>query len=331
MDPDLLHPLLAFSSEACVVLDRDLNVIAGNALARTEFNMAAGSAFGRGFELAPHTLRLIARCFVSTAPIRLSVSEMQGRNLTALGWRLGGAYKQENLIALKLEASLRIRSEFIKMTAAHRLGVQRAKRLHMQKQLLEDRNKHLATVAEIDAMTGLLNAQSIRSQMLANVAAGTPFALLYIDMNGLKAINDTHGHAAGDAAILALAEAIRSNVRQNDSAARMGGDEFAVLVQNVSARAVLHDMALGIASTLASHRIALPGANSTALHAAIGGARWPKDGATADLIEKAADAAMYAAKVSKQGPVMAGDPVCQALTTPHGCRLTNLSPASPQV
>ncbi|SHE88995.1 diguanylate cyclase (GGDEF) domain-containing protein [Loktanella atrilutea] len=320
MDLDLLQPMLAFSSEACIVLDRDLTVVAGNGLARADFNLSAGGSLGAGFQLTAPTLQMINRCFASTAPIRISFAHASGRNVNVIGWRLGAPYTTENLIALKLEASLRIRSEFIKMTAAHRSGVQRAKRLHMQKKLLEDRNRHLATVAEIDAMTGLLNAQGIRAQIRASIAAGTPFALLYIDMNGLKAVNDTWGHAVGDAAICALADAIRVNVRQDDAAARLGGDEFAVLVRNVKARAVLCDISHGILTTVAQHRIAGPN-DAITLDAAIGGARWPQDGTTAIQIEKAADAAMYVAKTMKKGPVIAGDPRIHAGRVPQSRRL----------
>jgi diguanylate cyclase (GGDEF)-like protein len=90
-----------------------------------------------------------------------------------------------------------------------------------------------------DGLTGLLNRRGFvtmaRSQIRLGNRTGSRFLLLYLDLDGLKRINDTHGHHEGDLALMRAAEALRSTFRQSDVVARLGGDEFAVLALDVGA------------------------------------------------------------------------------------------------
>lgn len=307
MTPNHFETMLSFSSEACVVLDRSLTVVAGNDLARTEFDLGTAQSISKDLCLTPQSARRIERCFGGTAPSRFAIQTTNGKVINASGWRLGGAFKSSDLIAVKLQVSLRIKAEFASMTATHRYNLQRARRLLAQKTLLEAENELLAVKLETDPMTGLLNAQGVRALMQQAVAADTPFALFYIDLNGLKIINDTLGHAAGDGAIMALAQTITESTRQCDAAARLGGDEFALVVMNVTSPEVLHNMGDTIARSLAKHRIALPDGQFLYLTAAIGAACWPQDGTSIRQVEKAADAAMYISKRSGQRVNIAGE------------------------
>lgn len=96
-----------------------------------------------------------------------------------------------------------------------------------------ERLAELEEVAERDPLTGLLNrrgfAVSARQVLAAADRHGSTSQIVFVDVDGLKAINDTQGHAAGDAALLAVASAIRHSIRQGDLACRSGGDEFVVL------------------------------------------------------------------------------------------------------
>ncbi|HEX7086825.1 MAG TPA: GGDEF domain-containing protein [Vicinamibacterales bacterium] len=101
----------------------------------------------------------------------------------------------------------------------------------------------LAELSETDPLTGLLNARGLFNRLDAELARlrryRHPLALLLVDLDGLKDINDRFGHRAGDEAIGTLAGVIRSELRKVDVGARWGGDEFAILAPNTSSRAAL--------------------------------------------------------------------------------------------
>jgi diguanylate cyclase (GGDEF)-like protein len=89
--------------------------------------------------------------------------------------------------------------------------------------------RQLAKLADHDALTGLANRRHFEYQLARLVGMGTPFALLFIDLDRFKQVNDTHGHSAGDCLLQSVADRLRSAVRSSDLVARIGGDEFAVL------------------------------------------------------------------------------------------------------
>ena len=155
---------------------------------------------------------------------------------------------------------------------------------------------------DVDPLTDVLNRRGFERELKRSLAYvkryGTSAALIYIDLDGFKPVNDRHGHNAGDVVLKAIAAALVGNVRASDVVARIGGDEFAVLLWNVNganaaAKAVaLEDAVYGTpvrwnASTLvvgASAGVALLGALDT----------------PADVIARA-DAAMYARKDERKG------------------------------
>ena len=101
----------------------------------------------------------------------------------------------------------------------------------------------LADLSETDPLTGLSNARGLHDRLDAELARlrryRTPLSLLLVDLDGLKTINDRHGHRAGDEAICRVADVIRSQLRDSDLGARWGGDEFAVLAPSTSRAAAL--------------------------------------------------------------------------------------------
>jgi diguanylate cyclase (GGDEF)-like protein len=150
----------------------------------------------------------------------------------------------------------------------------------------------IATAREVaglgrDALTGLLDRLVFLSHLEQAVAAGSRghvAALLYIDIDQLKRVNDTGGHAAGDQQLIAFAAALQAAVRAEDVVARMGGDEFAVLMRNVDGAAVL-----GIARSVRDRL------RTSGLSASIGAAIVDGSSAPADVMANA-DRACYAAK-----------------------------------
>jgi diguanylate cyclase (GGDEF)-like protein/PAS domain S-box-containing protein len=158
-------------------------------------------------------------------------------------------------------------------------------------------NTHLdrATAqAETDALTGLGNRLRLERQAHALLSSGRPFALLFIDLERFKQLNDRLGHEAGDHALRVVARRLRSEVRDADLPVRLGGDEFVVLLDGVDqpGHVTLR------ASTLAA-AIARPLRGDDPGHAVaanIGAAIHPRHGHTLEALLAAADRAMYIAK-----------------------------------
>jgi len=158
-----------------------------------------------------------------------------------------------------------------------------------------------------DQLTGLANRTLFWDRLSHRLKqAGrrpTGFAVLFVDLDNFKAVNDTLGHAAGDRLLVAAAERIRAELREGDTACRLGGDEFVVLLDAVpSAREAL-TIARRLGETLrAPYEIGREGWTAMA---SIGVAFGPASFETADAAVAAADAAMYDAKRSGPGGCVA--------------------------
>ena len=114
-------------------------------------------------------------------------------------------------------------------------------RLAAQLELSRRRIADLEARIDTDPLTELLNRRGFERELQRSVAYvkryGASAALLYLDLDGFKPVNDRHGHAAGDAVLKAVAAALTRHVRSSDVVARVGGDEFAVLLWNLSGSA----------------------------------------------------------------------------------------------
>ncbi len=148
-----------------------------------------------------------------------------------------------------------------------------------------------------DPLTGLANRalffDRLRREMSHSHRDSRRFAVLNLDMDGLKPINDNFGHRAGDAAIRTVAERVRNASRDIDVTARMGGDEFAVLLTGAGpddAKALAHRLEALISTGFEFNDQRL------ALGASIGSAVFPDDGSEPDSLLDAADRAMYQVK-----------------------------------
>ena len=154
-----------------------------------------------------------------------------------------------------------------------------------------------------DDLTGLLNRAAFWDRLAhrLDLADGrtTGLAVLFLDLDDFKTVNDTLGHAAGDQLLVEVARRITDELRAGDVAARVGGDEFLVLLDDVATReaalAVAHRVAARLRAphVLGPHRVVATGS--------IGVALGPDGRASADGIVAAADAAMYAAKRTGRG------------------------------
>lgn len=203
------------------------------------------------------------------------------------------------------------RAPATRITELHQLGEDfnallveiAAQRMQMQQD-----NQSLAHLANHDSLTGLPNRAYFRRRLtralqdnpaLAN-PHGSGLAVLYLDNDHFKQVNDQHGHAAGDALLVEVAHRVLAQVRENDVVARLGGDEFAILLaplHNTEDAARIADKIIASMAT----PLALRHGAQIVPSLSIGIAIYPLHGHTAEQLLRAADRAMYRVKTRQRG------------------------------
>ena len=158
----------------------------------------------------------------------------------------------------------------------------------------EDNLRHLA---DTDALTGLANyrrfSEILKSEIDRSGRTARSFSILLFDLNGMKRINDSHGHLAGNRALCRLAGIFKSSCRSIDTAARYGGDEFAIILPETSvleANAVAHRICEQLSRDI----------EEPLLSVSVGAAVYPEDGSTLEDLFQSADRALYEMKQVKK-------------------------------
>ena len=176
-------------------------------------------------------------------------------------------------------------------------------------------------LARRDALTGLPNRSGFDTEshrtIVAHGAGNFVLALLFLDLDGFKAVNDELGHAVGDALLRVIGARLANAMRRGDLVCRQGGDEFLCLLPQLNSP----DRAQAIAQNLA-RAIEAPcqiGPHSVTVRASIGVALYPRDGASLPALLGRADRAMYAAKSARCGVMMAGPATADAGVAPASC------------
>jgi len=171
---------------------------------------------------------------------------------------------------------------------------------HLKRQLNYERNR-FEFRASHDVLTDLPNRaefyQRLQHGLQDIFVTETSLAVVYIDLDGFKPINDNFGHHAGDTVLKVLSARLRNMVRQHDTVARLGGDEFALILTGVKRIAdveIIITKMLGIISQPIDI-----GGNQVVVHGSVGIAMSPQDGSDSDTLCKLADKAMYSAKETK--------------------------------
>jgi diguanylate cyclase (GGDEF)-like protein/PAS domain S-box-containing protein len=165
---------------------------------------------------------------------------------------------------------------------------------------LFQRQRNLEVLANHDALTGLPNRFLLADRLELAIAhaerTNEIFAVCYLDLDGFKPVNDRFGHAAGDQLLSEIAKRFKSNIRRNDTVARVGGDEFVIVFSDIKS---LNDCKMLLKRLLAD--VCQPvhlGSETACVTASIGVAIYPQDGNNSESLLKLADQAMYSAKGS---------------------------------
>jgi diguanylate cyclase (GGDEF)-like protein len=174
-----------------------------------------------------------------------------------------------------------------------------------ERKALEDELDHLA---HYDALTGLPNRMLLQDRLEQAIAAAERqqqhFALLFIDLDGFKPINDRYGHAAGDVLLQQVGHRLLTVVRAMDTAARLGGDEFVVILTDVKRRENAAGVAEKILEALcAPYELGDWAETPVSITASIGVSIYPNDELVAQELLRTADVAMYRAKREGKGRV----------------------------
>lgn len=176
-----------------------------------------------------------------------------------------------------------------------------AREIGRQMAALEASRAALETEASHDAMTGLANRRlfydRLRQALLRAKRYNGRVGILFVDLNDFKVVNDLYGHHVGDALLADVARRLLASVRESDTVARAGGDEFLVILDGVSGGDDCRTAIEKVESAM-SGKITLFGIELM-LSASIGQAIYPDDGVTEDDLVRAADADMYRAKTSQ--------------------------------
>ena len=162
-----------------------------------------------------------------------------------------------------------------------------------------------------DALTGLANRTLLVDRLEQALAMaqryGYMVGLMYMDLDGFKAVNDSFGHDIGDELLIAVSRRLETFLRKTDTLCRQGGDEFILMLPQAPDLEMLMGLATRIQAELRRPFTSLHGNNVIRISVSIGIARWPEHGADSDVLMQAADRAMYDCKKSDdQKPVMAG-------------------------
>ena len=161
-----------------------------------------------------------------------------------------------------------------------------------------DRARRLEEAAYKDPVTGMPNRRLFDDRLVTSVDStrrrSDTFAVLYIDLDDFKAINDRHGHHVGDAVLTAVGLRLRVCVRETDTVARLGGDEFGVLLSSLESSGYAEEVAERILASLGQPLVAAD--RTFFVSASIGISKFPDDALDATSLQRKADAAMYRAK-----------------------------------
>jgi diguanylate cyclase (GGDEF)-like protein/PAS domain S-box-containing protein len=284
-DETLLAMALEGAANAVFVAERDGRIVWANAAFCRQSGYAREEIVGRNPRLfksgkqGPDFYRDLWQCILAGRPWQGELVERR---------RDGSFYTVSQVISPLLDARARV-THFVAMQFDISASVQE--------------RDEIRQLAYHDSLTGLPN----RAQFLRRLgeaigsAAGERrrLAVLFLDIDNFKSVNDVHGHAVGDLLLAAVADRMRAAVRKTDTVARMSGDEFTILLSDLANTGVARTLARKLIASIAQP-FGLDG-RTIDTRVSIGIALFPEDGGSAETLLAHADAAMYRAKTRGRG------------------------------
>ncbi|TVQ69937.1 MAG: diguanylate cyclase [Oceanospirillales bacterium] len=168
--------------------------------------------------------------------------------------------------------------------------------LHQWQGTMESLNQHLHYHANHDSLTGVANRhffeKSLQRALDYAKENGSELSILYLDSNDFKLINDNYGHAAGDQVLREMSHRIKSALRETDLVARVGGDEFAILLNHIGDLDEIDSLKTKIVKAV-NHPLSISVDTKIEMIVSIGQARYPQDGDNMDALMHVADYTMY--------------------------------------
>jgi len=195
--------------------------------------------------------------------------------------------------------------------------------LHRRHEALRSDNDLLSFSARHDALTGAANRAYFEQELQDSIAEAklkdTGLALLFLDADKFKDVNDRYGHDAGDKVLIELAQRMRANVRDTDLVGRLGGDEFVILLRPLRQSGDAVRIQQQLQASLRDTPIAIGAGVSLTMSASIGIAAFPQDGDSAESLLRNADMAMYRekSKVATRWPSETSPASMQSTTLSH--------------
>lgn len=215
-----------------------------------------------------------------------------------------------------LMSAVALSALFILISALIFSGAQKTRFL---KKIVGRTNDKLLHFATHDVLTGLPNRalllERIQHAIHVSRRSGLSFAVLFMDLDGFKAINDSLGHAVGDGLLIAVGQRIRACIRGEDMVSRIGGDEFVVVMSNLASPDVVENLSENILGVL--RQDFQVDEATLRVTSSIGISVFPNSGDTVDALMKNADAAMYEAKQSGRNTYRFFEPAMHASAMRH--------------
>ena len=283
--------LVVAAEEETYAIVRDLLARAEEAVYRVEWASCGEAA-----------LRRLTASHYDVAVVDEQLPDREGADFVRVaqrrGFRTPAVLLSEDLDQLEPRAAIELGvGELIAKEELEVGRLVRSLRFAIARKALTDRLDHLA---QYDDLTGLANRALLRDRLERALAAArrhrSEVAVMILDLDGFKAVNDTLGHAAGDRLLRAVAERLRSRVRETDTVARLGGDEFALVIENLGRPEHAALVARKLLDALEAP-IRVDGQEAR-VGASIGAALYPRDAEDPAVLLRLADAAMYAAKAA---------------------------------
>lgn len=272
---------------------------------RSGASVSAGAALGQSLQL-PEDLDGRPRSALMPAPWGGERCYMAGRQLPMASVTIVVALSESERMSSVDAAAHKTYADAAWVSALIVLGTLAltlmSVRVHrLRERSMAERAAHAQQIEHMvyhDALTGLKNRtgfhQQLQPALVTAQAQGAGLALLFLDLDGFKAVNDTLGHEAGDSLLQEVAQRLTQALRQEDVVARLGGDEFIVLMPRLTDTPELLKIASRVSASIAEP-YALPGGEGR-VTASTGLAIYPRDGQDAETLLRHADQAMYRSK-----------------------------------